>query len=130
MAGWYRDDDQRQGLSAGEHANHLASGRVDDGRGDLAVARDLEFPADEVADQQAVPQEVAGTDHCVAVELGRDLIRTEQVGSLTGSWPAARLAAGRVGKRTDRQVNVVPELPVEVSDVSSAQGARWIVNGR
>jgi hypothetical protein len=83
--------------------------RVDDVGDDLAVGGDLEFVAGEVPHQQAVPQGMPGAEHRGASQLGRDLVRVEQV----ADGRARRLAAGRVRKSPDGQLDVVRERLVQ-----------------
>jgi len=59
-----------------------------------------------------MPQGVPGADHGRAVQLGSDLLRVEQDGGRDGCRFGGRLTAGRVGQRPDRQLDIVPELPV------------------
>ena len=126
---WYHpEDDQREMLEADESAHDLAGARVDDGGGDLAVGGDLEFAGGEVPQQQAVLQDVPGADHGGAGQLGRDLVRVEQVGAGRRGRLRWR-TAGRVRRAPTLSSMSSPNCWCSSSAVAAAHGASQIMKG-
>jgi hypothetical protein len=109
--------DASKGLGAGEAADDEPGLRVNHRGGQLAVGSDRQFPAGEVAYQQAMVQRLPGPDGCGAIQLDVCLARVERLtGRLPGEWAGGRvrLAVRGIGQIAHREEHVVAETPVQI----------------
>lgn len=109
------EHDQRNDLRACEAANYAPGPRIDYHSGDLAVSRDPQHLAAQVAYQQPMMQRLPGSRNRRAVQAYLGLSQPEFLTSKRSSRQRnIGVAAGRVGQAAHRKPHAFPELLMQV----------------